>query len=121
MGTEGYLYEPEKIDFPNIEQDSDDCSDSSTDSEGESLSKCREGRSKMAIAKWCECGRCVKQKTDDECFCCTEHKLIVDKMDNIECICEKEGISEYIAHRPSLEMAFIDELIKKNLRGPVLE
>ncbi len=49
MGTEGYLYEPEKIDFPNIRQDTHNCSDSSTDSEGESLSIFREGRSRWSL------------------------------------------------------------------------
>ena len=114
-GVEGYLYEPERADFPNIQNNQTD-DDSSSDSEGESLGIFRDGRTKMEPSTWCKCGHCVRQKTNNECFCCTEHELITGKLDGIGCITAKTGLDQYVVHRPSLEMAFIDAMIKKHVR-----
>jgi hypothetical protein len=120
VGIEGYLYEPEKADYPNINQSGSD-SELSSDTDGETVHNFRDGRTKMSAETWCQCGQCVKQKTDDECYCCKEHELITEKMDGIECFTNKTDIDQYVAHRPSLEMAFIDAMIKKHVHGPAPE
>ena len=66
VGIEGYLFEPEKADYPNINQSGSD-SELSSDTEGESVHNFRDGRAKMSAKTWCQCGQCVKQKTDDKC------------------------------------------------------
>ena len=68
---------------------------------------------------WCKCGHCLQQKTNNECFCCKEHELITGKFDGLDCITAKSGLDQYVVHRPSLEMAFIDAMIKKHARETV--
>ena len=63
-------------------------------------------------------GHYVKQKTDDECYCCQEHKLLTELMDYIQCINDKNEFEQYVACMPSLEMTFIDAITKKHVRGP---
>ena len=60
----------------------------------------------------------MKQKTDDECYCCKEHELLVDRMVGLVCFTDIPDIEEFVAHRPSLKMAFVDAMIKKYVRGP---
>ena len=117
-GVEGYLYEPERADFPNIQNNLTD-DDSSSDNEGECLGIFRDWRTKMEPSTWCKCGHCLWQKTNNECFCCKEHELITGKLDGLDCITTKSGLDQYVVHRPSLEMAFIDAMIKKHLRKTV--
>ena len=74
--------------------------------------------------KWsrtgCKCGHCLRQKTNNECFYYKKkHKLITGKLDGLDCITTKSGLDQYVVHRPSLEMAFIDVKIKKHLRKTV--
>ena len=59
------------------------------------------------------------RKPTNECFCCEEHELITGKLDELDCITTKSGLDQYVVHRPSLEMAFIDAMIKKHLRKTV--
>ena len=69
------------------------------------------------------CGNCVLQKTDEECFCCQEHPLLVEELGRkqLPCICDKPGLDAYIVHKPALEMAFIDSMIRRQVKGPAPE
>ena len=58
-------------------------------------------------------------ETNNECFCCKEHELITGKLDDLGCITAKSGLDQYVVHRTSLEMDFIDAMIKKHLRETV--
>lgn len=56
---EGYQYEPEQVDFPNlISNVSEDYS--SSEIEEEYLGRYSENRIKMEPSTWCLCGHCVK-------------------------------------------------------------
>lgn len=117
-GIQGYLYEPQRLDFPHLCQDSGDSSDSS-ESEHENFAiNWREGRAKMLSAVWCRCQKCVVQKTDAECYCCKEHELLIDRLKTLICATDIAHLEEYVAHKPSLEMAYIDGMIKRYLKGP---
>ncbi len=117
LACEGYIFEPEKADYQYLVQHSSD-SDTSDDMNAELGSNTREGRTKMSVGAWCRCGHCTRQKTDDECYCCKEHELLSGRMDGLQCFTAKSDLQDYVAHRPSLEMAFIDAMIKKHVRGP---
>ncbi len=124
MGQHGYMFEPEKNDSES--ENSDSCTDTSDEEMNEKNTveaNWREGRSKMAVSVWCRCGHCRSRKSDEECFCCKEHELALDIMDStqIQCLTEKNDLESYVAHRPSLEMLFVDCLIRRFVRGPAPE
>lgn len=117
-GAQGYLYEPQRSDYPDLCLNSRDFSDSS-DSENDNFSiNWRHGRAKMASSDWCKCGKCVVQKTDDECYCCKEHELLIEQSYTLKCATDIDNLEEYVAHKPSLEMAYIHGMIKRCLKGP---
>ncbi|XP_077417227.1 amyloid-beta A4 precursor protein-binding family A member 1-like [Vanacampus margaritifer] len=74
----------------------------------------------MAAEAWCRCGHCIKQKTYIECFCCHEHELAVDKMEEnkLKCLTLKVDLPDYVFHVPSLELMYVSGMIRKYLRDP---
>ena len=118
-GAEGYLYEPVRSDFPNLCLLSEISSDSDHSEPENFAINWREGRSKMATAEWCRCGNCVVQQTDDECYCCKDHELLVHYLNSVNCATDIADLEEYVAHKPSLEMAFVNGMIRRCLKGPV--
>lgn len=118
-GAQGYLYEPDRSAYQGYLSEEDL---GSSDSEGENpILLSTEGRSKMLASVWCKCGKCTVQKTDIECYCCKEHELLSDRMEGLTCFTLKDRLEEYIVHKPALEMAFIDAMIKNFVRGPAPE
>lgn len=49
---------------------------------------------------WCQCHESVKQKLGRECYCYKEHKLLTNKIDNLEYFKYKNGFGQYVAHSP---------------------
>ncbi len=118
---EGYLYEPNISDYPHMSANMED-EPNSSGSDIENLDVLwRESRIKMARAEWCYCGNCVVQKTDDECFCCQEHELLKEKLSDKQCVAQLENLEAYVCYNPSLEMAFIDGMIRNILKGSAPE
>lgn len=119
-GASGYLYEPDRSAYQG--HLSSTSSSSESDSEGENLSLLAlEGRSNRPPSTWCKCGECTSQKTDVECYCCKEHELLADRIGDLQCITQTENLDQYIVHKPSLEMAFINAMLQKFVKGPAPE
>ena len=116
----GYLYEPNRSSYQGLLSSSS--SSASSDSEGDNPALLSlEGRAKHPASAWCKCGQCTVQKTDVDCYCCREHELLADRMDGLMCFTMTDNLDQYIVHKPSLEMAFINSMIQKFVKGPAPE
>ncbi len=119
LGQYGYIFEPEKESSSENDHSHSDSEDSLDEYKEIPEVNMREGRSKMAAPVWCHCGNCVTQKTDEECFCCHEHELALETIsdENILCLTQKDGLDSYVAHTPSLEMLFVDCMIRRFVKA----
>jgi hypothetical protein len=110
---EGYLFEPDKSNYPHLVGED---SDTSSSEEADSVVVAWQGRARPPASAWCHCGQCVRQKTDEESFSCKEHELLVDKIcaKHLQCFTDLPKLAEYVAHRPSLEMMFVDSMTNKH-------
>jgi hypothetical protein len=117
VGSKPYMHEPQWEEG----QESDTSSDTDSDSTNEASNVVKfEGRCKTDPAHWCRCGKCTRQNTDGECYCCMEHELLLERIHQreIKCFTEYPRLEEYVAHKPSLEMAYIQGMMRGSLRGP---
>ena len=121
FGEHGYNFEPERSSESNSSENDSELSDSSDSVELENAAaQSIQGRTSMAVSTWCKRGNCAKQKSDIENYCCKEHELgleIVDEAE-VEYITLKPQLEEYVAHKPALEMLFIDCMIRRFVKGP---
>ena len=110
------MHEPQRR-YSDGSPDSSSDTDSSSD---EMQVVLFEGRCKMEPSKWCKCGKCVTQKTDPECYCCMEHELLLDRLTDreLQCFTDMAKVRDYVAHKPSLETAYIQGMMRGSLRGP---
>ena len=119
LGLQGYQFEPERDNLSGDSGEESESNISSSDEEIEAAMNWRDGRSKAGTTIWCKCGNCVTQKTDPECYCCTEHELLVDQVTELgTCITNKPSLDDYVTHKPMLEMMYIDGMIRRLLTGP---
>ena len=78
-GVEGYLYEPERADFPNIQNNLTD--DDSSDSEGECFGIFCDGRTKMQRMSraWCM-ARIISTNAVMSAICWSGGKMVAFKL-----------------------------------------
>ena len=75
----------------------------------------------MSVVR-CKCGRCLVPKSDAEYFCCKDHELLADRSKTFICATDFfSNLEAYVSHKPSLEMVYIDGMIKRYSKGPAAE
>ena len=81
---------------------------------------CKLDRPKCHLGCGVNVGNVLYKKTDAECFCCREHDLLADRFKTLICATDiaTGNLEAYSTQKSSLEMAYIDRMIKRYLKGP---
>ena len=79
----------------------------------------------MSVSVWCKCGSCTKHRADMQrmVLLLRAYVLLIDmiKASNLTCFTQAARLEEYVLHKPALQMAFIDAMVKKYVKGPAPE
>ena len=65
--------------------------------------------SRLENLHWCQCKNCVigLTFTVDECLCCKECNIIMEKLQRLNCITEHEDFENLILNESVLELAYV--------------